>query len=111
MTRVTSFLMPKRGQEASTFEEMQAGARRSDEQPKEAQPKEEPRAKVQTGNAAHQAKRRENQKKRKRENAAAAEKVDGEEAQQTNGWGKREDVMREYGLVLFGWLSYTLCTD
>jgi hypothetical protein len=34
MTRVTSFLMPKRGQEASTFEEMQAGARKQDDVPK-----------------------------------------------------------------------------
>lgn len=109
--------MPKRGQEASTFEEMQAGARKSDDQPKEpkeakedSRTHEERRAKVLTANAAHQAKRRENQKKRKRENAEKAEggekagateevdagkKVDGEQAPRANGWGKREDVMRK----------------
>ncbi|KAI5453218.1 hypothetical protein NCC49_006243 [Naganishia albida] len=117
MTRVTSFLMPKRGQEASTFEEMQAGARKSNPQPieqketkEDARTHEEPRAKVLTANALHQAKRRENQKKRKRENAEKAgtgEKIDGadkvnagkkdegEQAPRANGWGKREDIKRK----------------
>lgn len=88
MTRVTSFLMPKRGQEASTFEEMQANARKQDAPP-------QPEA---TDNATKTEKTKSNKsrpnpKKRKRDNAEKAEKAEASE--QTIGWGKREDVKRK----------------
>lgn len=83
--------MPKRGQEASTFEEMQARAQKQDEPPKaettETVPKPE---------RTKSSKSRPNPKKRKRENAEKAEKAEAAaEGGQTNGWGKREDVKRE----------------
>ncbi|KAJ9102479.1 hypothetical protein QFC21_002879 [Naganishia friedmannii] len=94
MTRVTSFLMPKRDQQASTFEEMRAAAT-----PKfEPVMKEVPQADTVKPTEKKQGKSRPNPQKRKRENrekAAQQESAQQEENGPAQGWGKREDVMRK----------------
>ncbi|KAJ9121684.1 hypothetical protein QFC22_002304 [Naganishia vaughanmartiniae] len=94
MTRVTSFLMPKRDQQASTFEEMRAAAT-----PKpEPVTKEAPQMETDKPTEKKQGKSRPNPQKRKRENrekAAQQESAQQEETGPAQGWGKREDVMRK----------------
>lgn len=99
MTRVTSFLMPKRDQQASTFEEMRAAAIPKPEPPV----KEAPPAETVMPTGEKKGKSRPNPQKRKRENREKAaqqesqkESTQQEESGPTQGWGKREDVMREF---------------